>query len=55
LAVGGHVRDAAPAGGIYVEAAAMERLVAAYDRLSGMALGSDDALAFIRSAAKGMK
>jgi transcriptional regulator with XRE-family HTH domain len=44
-----------PGGEIYVEAAAVERLASAYDRLRGMALGRKDALAFIASVAKGMK
>ncbi len=41
-----------PAGEICVEAPGVERLVAAYDRLRGMALGRRNALAFIRDAVK---
>ena len=44
-----------PVGEIYVEAAAAQRLIGAYDRLREMALGREDTLAFIKNTAKGMK
>jgi hypothetical protein len=43
-----------PVGEIYVEAAAVQRLASAYDRLRGATLGLDETLAFIAGVARGM-
>ncbi len=44
-----------PAGEIYVESTAVERLASAYHRLREMSLGRKDTLAFIASVAKGVR